>query len=35
MISVEILNQNDDVKTKRDDDRVDLSCAVRVSLKGM
>ena len=32
MISVEVLNQNDDVKTKRDDDGVNLGCAMRISL---
>ena len=32
MISVEVLNQNDDVKAKRNDDGVDLGGAVGVSL---
>ena len=32
MISVEVLNQNDDVEAERDDDGVDLGRAVRVSL---
>jgi hypothetical protein len=33
MISVEVLDQNDDVKAKRDDDGVDLGGAVGISLK--
>jgi hypothetical protein len=33
MVSVEILNQNYDVKAKGDDDGVDLSGTVGISLK--
>ena len=32
VVSVEILNQNDDMKTKRDDDGVDLSSTMGISL---
>ena len=32
MVSVKILYQNDDVKTKRDDDGVDLGGTVGISL---
>ena len=32
MVSVEVLNQNDDVKAKRDDDGVDLGGTVGISL---
>ena len=32
MISVEVLNQNDDMKAKRDDDGMDLGGTVGISL---